>query len=173
GITVPMALIISEHVLELLQTAADLVSVPGITLAADVALSIINIIQTMKNNKDEFISIGKDSCVIVAAVIQRVNITQVEQNASVSLAVLHQDASQLLSDMQSIEMCIRKCRKRSLIKRLLYYKVDQGLIQECRDRLRSAITLFDVSSCASDCEPGIHTFISYIPILKYADSWQR
>ncbi|KAF9442351.1 hypothetical protein P691DRAFT_765306 [Macrolepiota fuliginosa MF-IS2] len=144
--TVPTTLIISEHVLKLLQTAADLAPVPGITLAAGIALSIINIVQTMKNNKDEFISIGKDSCVIVAAVIQRVDITQVEQTASASLAVLHQDANQLLSDMQSIEICIRKCRKRSLIKRLLRYKVDQGLIQECRDRLRSAISLFDLYS---------------------------
>ncbi|KAF9441280.1 hypothetical protein P691DRAFT_791730 [Macrolepiota fuliginosa MF-IS2] len=77
----------------------------------------------MKNNEDEFISIGKDF-----------------------LAVLQQDANQLLSDMQSIEMCIRKCKKRSLIKRLLRYKVDQDLIQECRDRLRNAVVLFDLNS---------------------------
>lgn len=140
------ALIIGEQALNLLQNAANYVPVPGIAVAAGVALSIVNIVQNVRSNKDDFISIGKDSCVIVVTVIQRVNISQAEQFASASLAILQQDADQLVADMKTIEACVKKHRKRSLVKRLLNHQADQDVVQECRDRLQHAITLFGLYS---------------------------
>ncbi|KAF9449717.1 hypothetical protein P691DRAFT_811990 [Macrolepiota fuliginosa MF-IS2] len=136
------ALMIGEQALNMLQNASNYVPVPGIAVAAGLALSIITIAQNVKSNKEDFTSIGKESCFIVVAVIERVKPGQGEQFASASLASLQQDAEQLVSDMQSIETRVKKHRKRSLMKRILNNQADQAVILECRNNLQHAISLF-------------------------------
>ncbi|KAF9441827.1 hypothetical protein P691DRAFT_765841 [Macrolepiota fuliginosa MF-IS2] len=81
-------------------TAANFIPVPGIAIAAGVALLIINIVQTMRNNNDEFTSLGRDLCVTVAAIIERVNIDQAEQSTPTSPTMnLQQDVDQLVFNM--------------------------------------------------------------------------
>jgi hypothetical protein len=109
------AVTLSQQTLQVLQSAAQFVPVPGIGISATIALSILRIVQvkrtlrccfghtplicfqqSIKVNKEAFMDIGNDACTIVMTVIQRVNLSATGQAPSIDEAVLQQDAMQLL-----------------------------------------------------------------------------
>ncbi|KXN87796.1 hypothetical protein AN958_08112, partial [Leucoagaricus sp. SymC.cos] len=139
--------IIGQQAFRLLQSAGNFVPVPAIGLAAGVALSILELVQTVKSNKEEFKAIGKDACTIMVTVVQRVNLSANGHGASMDLAVLEQDSQQLLGDMKEIKKVVQKhIKKRGLVRRMLHVFSDQETIQECRDRLIHALQLFGLQS---------------------------
>jgi len=136
---------ISEQTLRALQSAGQVFPVPGVAIAASVALHILELVQAVKSNKEEFIAIGRDSCIIVETVISRVQVSQNGQLVN-EPAMLRQDADMLLADMRYIEKCVKKVKKRSVVGRIFNHQVDQDTIQECRERLTHAMSLFGLQS---------------------------
>lgn len=63
-----------------------------------------------------------------------------------SAPIRSSDTYPIPSDMRGIEKVVKKhIKKRSLMRRFINAQNDQEVVQECRDRLQHALSLFGVS----------------------------
>jgi len=143
------SLLIGEKTFKLLQSGGSLIPVPGIGAAAQVALTIIDIAQTVRKNKDDFIALGKEACLIMGTIVERV-LSQTEGGQPIDQAEfvkLQEDAKQLLEQMELIKHCVEKYgQKRSWVKRTVRFNADKEAIQKCKDGLKQSLDLFSLQS---------------------------
>ncbi|KAF7783851.1 hypothetical protein Agabi119p4_16 [Agaricus bisporus var. burnettii] len=141
--------LVSVQTLTLLKCASSFVSVPGVGAAAEAALSILALAQTVKSNKADFQGLGEKACLIMATVIQKVNAAE-QPNSQVNMTSLQKECNDMRHTMEDIKKTVKKHveeRKRFvLVQRVLYSQADRDVIKECKETLQTALDLFNVQS---------------------------
>jgi len=142
-------LLIGEKTFKLLQSAGLMIPIPGIGAAAQAALTTLEIAQIVRKNKEDFIALGKEACLIMATIIERVlsHIGGGQQIEQAELVKLQQGSNQLLQHMEVTKQCMEKYgQKRSWVKRTVHFNADKEAIQKCKDSLRQSLDFFSSQS---------------------------
>ncbi|EKM75254.1 hypothetical protein AGABI1DRAFT_123293 [Agaricus bisporus var. burnettii JB137-S8] len=149
GKAVEATALVSEQALKLLKTVDSFVSIPGVGAAAEAALSILELAQTVKSNKAEFISVGEKACTIMVTIVEKVNAAE-QPGRQTDMSSLEKECGNLRGVMEEVEEIVHKHVKRRkrcvLLQRILYSQRDQDAIKDCKERLQNALDLFTVQS---------------------------
>ncbi|EKM75253.1 hypothetical protein AGABI1DRAFT_109541, partial [Agaricus bisporus var. burnettii JB137-S8] len=141
--------VVSEQALKLLKTIDSFVSVPGVGAAAKAALSIFELVQRVKSNKEEFIAVGEKACIIMVAIIQKVNAAE-QPGCRTDMTSLEKECGDLRRAMEGVEEIVHKHvkgRERfASLQRILNSGSDQRVISDCKERLQDALELFNIQS---------------------------
>lgn len=141
-----VALVIGHQSLQLLRDAAQFVPVPAIGVAASVAVALLELVLTAGSNKEAFIAIGKDTCIIMVTIVQRVNLSANGGAPPMNKSDLERDAQSLLAEVKMIKKVVKKHLKRGIVKRLVFSSEDAVIVEECQRRLDHALRLFGLQS---------------------------
>ncbi|KIM38273.1 hypothetical protein M413DRAFT_420902 [Hebeloma cylindrosporum] len=135
----------STIVLTVLRSAGS--TVPGLAVAAEIALRIITLVQNVKDNDAGFVDLANDASGLVSTLV--IEYKRITSNG-LSLPVHSQKHIQTLSEnLLSIEKFTKEKIKRNRFRKMLSQKKDAVNITRYRDMLRQSLTFFELQSSIS------------------------
>ncbi|KAF5310110.1 hypothetical protein D9619_010512 [Psilocybe cf. subviscida] len=132
-------------ILGLVQQASKLSSLPYLSNAAGLALNLVQIAQTVQENKEGFKELADDSAQLVAVFYRSYQgaRNQAEWLNSDGIRTAAKDLERCLF---SIKKLGEKMKARGLLRRVLCYVIDANTIKKYRQQLSSATTQFQVAA---------------------------
>lgn len=140
---IDITLDVSVGVLTTLKYVAKRSPVAFLSNAASIALSIVDVVQMMRNNKRGFKELAKDSCEIVCHVIKAHNDASQPREVPIDLV---EHLEQLVNVLLSINEFARKGASRNFLAALLRFNADARRIQDYQRKLYQAIQIFGLQS---------------------------
>ncbi|KAF8079393.1 hypothetical protein FPV67DRAFT_1664025 [Lyophyllum atratum] len=138
----------SEVVLSTLTEAAEWTSLPYLQEVAGAALSLVNIVQDVKSNKEAFKRLANDACALVYIILSRYK----DENSNSKAAAMPAHVTHVKDLARTLDEIYRYARsqgsKNKLVK-IIQHKSDAGAIHEYRERLRQSLDVFNVKSSIS------------------------
>ncbi|TFK68787.1 hypothetical protein BDN72DRAFT_841354 [Pluteus cervinus] len=136
-----MSLHVLAAVLGTIKTAADIVAVPFLAQAVDLALTLIQTVETMKSNQSQFRSLAEETCLFICAIhSMRIEVTE----SVVTLAYLR--ALQAFHRaMEEISCFAIASADKKWWARFLKAQSDLEKIGELRQKLSIAVQLFNIA----------------------------
>ncbi|KAL0960419.1 hypothetical protein HGRIS_005462 [Hohenbuehelia grisea] len=141
------ALNASDLVLSALESATSVTEVPFISDTAELALSIVDTVQAVRDNKDAWKRLGCQVAELVAAIHAKAGI-----GVSGFLDDLQYTKQSFLTTLTSIQEVADKRRKRGVLKRIVASKSDVVVIERYKSQLRIALDIFGVGSFIANSE---------------------
>ncbi|KAG6888865.1 hypothetical protein C0992_007306 [Termitomyces sp. T32_za158] len=134
------ALDVSDFVLSILSNAAQHTPVPCLAIAAGLALGLVNLIQSVKDNKEAYSQLGKDASEIVSFII--CHDPRARQDAASLPPVYLKQTEDLSRTLAEICKFVEEKLSRNRADRLIQGRSDIATIQEYRERLKHSLEVF-------------------------------
>ncbi|KAF5309845.1 hypothetical protein D9619_010523 [Psilocybe cf. subviscida] len=132
-------------ILDLVQQASKLTSLPYLSDAAGLALKLVQIAQAVKENKEGFQQLADTSTRLVAAFYRSYQGAR-NQDEWVNSDGIRTAAKDLERCLFSINTLGEKMKARGLVRRILCCVIDANAIKKYRQRLSSATTQFEAAA---------------------------
>ncbi|TFK68790.1 hypothetical protein BDN72DRAFT_897846 [Pluteus cervinus] len=128
-------------VLVTMRTAADIIAIPFLAQAVDLALTLVQTVEKMKSNRSQFRSLAEETCLFVCAIhSMRIEVTE----SVVTLAYLR--ALQAFHrTVEEISSFATASVRKKWWTRFLRAQSDLEKIGELRQNLNTAIQLFNIA----------------------------
>ncbi|KAG5729405.1 hypothetical protein E4T56_gene2363, partial [Termitomyces sp. T112] len=137
----------SELVVSTLLNVAQLTPVPYLQNAAGLALSLLDIIQSVKSNQDAFRQLGEDACQLLYFILR--NDSRAAQTIATLPSAFLKDTKELYETLKDIYNSAKARTSRNKVFRVIQYKSDSTMIQQYRDRLKHSLDVFHFKSIVS------------------------
>ncbi|TFK52822.1 hypothetical protein OE88DRAFT_1303652 [Heliocybe sulcata] len=125
-----------------LETTAGDTNIPGLKAAVSIGKKIVDMAEKAKSNKEDCHSIAE---AIYMLIEKLVNTTQGRTSADVD-DLLVKDIKQFSSDLEIIQITLRKASSRKLWKRMVTAGDDKRMISDCKQKLQASSDAFKVST---------------------------
>lgn len=138
----------SEVFLTVVKDVSSVTAVPFMRDAAELSLTFLNIVQTVRENKEAWICLAENVAQLVSAVAAKVN------NAgshTLDSDTVHQ-VRELYRMLLKVREIVDAMKSRNLFKRIVGSRDDATKLQQYRDDLRAAIDLFGVRAAITNAE---------------------
>ncbi|KAH9486014.1 hypothetical protein JR316_0000077 [Psilocybe cubensis] len=133
--------------LNIVKEASSLAPIPYLKQAAGATLKIVEIIQTVKENKIAFERLGQEAMEFITTVYSAYQRSPNKDNwPPQDIKAVIDDFVRFQRTLADIQAAINKQLRRGKVTRLVYSAADAGKIEEFRQRLKTAIDMFEVSS---------------------------
>ncbi|KIK00916.1 hypothetical protein K443DRAFT_678841 [Laccaria amethystina LaAM-08-1] len=137
-------LAVSDTIVSMLKDVVTLSGLPFIQEAASVALTILEILQNVRNNKGDFGRLANDACEITYAAALMCN--EYEKKHQPISETTKEDLKELVRKLKNIEQYAYESIQRKWYWKLANNKSDQGKIAAYRQDLNSSVALFGFQS---------------------------
>lgn len=138
---VGLALDATNLVLATLRDTARLTPIPFLRDAAGLALGVLEVVQSARDNKDAYTRLATDACNLVYAAL-----IHAEKSSTAISNELQDNLRELQRTLTGINNFAAKQVKRNRIIRAITWKSDLVTIQAYRDSLRQSLDLFGLKS---------------------------
>ncbi|KDQ23135.1 hypothetical protein PLEOSDRAFT_1108772 [Pleurotus ostreatus PC15] len=138
----------SEALLTLVKDVSNVVAVPYMRDAAEVSLGFLNIVQTIRESKEEWQRLAESVARLVLAVA-----TKVHSTGSPTLDGDTMDQVRELNNMLlKVREIVETMKSRNLFKRIMGFRDDATKLQQHREDLKIAIDVFMVRAAITNAE---------------------
>jgi len=153
-------------VLTILNNAALYSPVPYLREASVLALGILNIAQSAKDNKTAFRRLANHACQLVCTALYMC------EEAELNGTTLCENLKDLIETLRCVEVFARKKVERTMLVRMISFQSDSGKIQEYRDMLRQALDVFVLQSNISLRNTLSHIFERQKELALDVQEWK-
>jgi len=132
----------SAIVLTALQSAGS--TLPGLGVAAGIALRIVTLVQNVKDNDVVFVDLANDACGLVYTLV--VECRRMMNNRQKIPDHIQQHIRTLSGNLVSIENFTKKKLKRNALKKMMSQSKDVADIARYREMLRQSLNIYGIQS---------------------------
>ncbi|KAF5333727.1 hypothetical protein D9611_002629 [Ephemerocybe angulata] len=135
-----------------IKTVGSLANVPFLSNAAELASSILTMVQNVRDNKSEFEQLATEAFQLVRSITEVFYILRAEaddgtwKKPTKGMRQLAKDLKQLLETLKMIEDYAHTKIRRNMLQRLLYHRYDIQTIRQYRTTLTHAYQTFQLRS---------------------------
>ncbi|KAK7444286.1 hypothetical protein VKT23_015296 [Stygiomarasmius scandens] len=140
------ALEISSNVIYVLREVAKASPVPHLAQVSTLALILLDVVQNVRNNKNDLKRLGNEACHLVHAIDKRM---EGVRNAG---APLIDSLAELEGNLSEIVTFAKQRIARNKIMRALLFRSDAAAIEEYRQRLQHSLDVFGIQTLITNTD---------------------
>ncbi|KAF4607557.1 hypothetical protein EYR38_001629 [Pleurotus pulmonarius] len=145
GISLDKPLAATEVLLTIAKDVSNVAPVPFMRQAAEASLGFLNIVQTVRENKEAWIHLARDVAQLVAAVATKLGSHTSDSDTSEQIEQLH-------SMISKVDAVVEAMKSRNIFKRVIGFRDDAAKLQAYREDLKVAIAVFGVRATITNAE---------------------